>query len=62
MAEGSNEDQSQKTEDPTRKKLEEARKKGQIPFSREVNNFFLLFVFGVMLISLAPYLMGKVKT
>ncbi len=61
MAEGSNEDQSQKTEEPTRKRLEDARKKGQIPFSREVNNFFLLFVFAVLLISFSPYLMGRVK-
>ena len=61
MSEGSNEDQSQKTEEPTRKRLEDARKKGQIPFSREVNNFFLLFVFAVLLISFSPYLMGQVK-
>ncbi len=35
-------DDSQKTEDPTEKKLQDAREKGQIPSSREVNNFFLL--------------------
>lgn len=60
MAEGSNEDESQKTEEPTRKRLEDARKKGQIPFSREVSNFFLLFVFFVILTALGPYLMGSI--
>lgn len=35
-------DPSQKTEDPTPKRLEEARKKGQVALSREVNNFVML--------------------
>ena len=42
MADGEQPDNSQKTEDPTPKKLEEARKKGQVPMSREVNNFVML--------------------
>lgn len=40
MAEG--EDDSQKTEEPTPKKLEDSRKKGQLPLSREVNHWFML--------------------
>lgn len=36
------EDDAQKTEDPTAKKLEQARKKGQVPLSREVNNWMIL--------------------
>ncbi len=35
-------DDSQKTEDPTPKKLEEARKRGQVAMSREVNNWVML--------------------
>ena len=35
-------DQSQKTEEPTAKKLQEARKKGQVPLSREINNWGML--------------------
>lgn len=35
-------DDSQKTEDPTSKRLEEARKQGQVPNSREVNNLFMM--------------------
>lgn len=33
---------SEKTEDPTPKKLEEARKRGQVAMSREVNNWLML--------------------
>ncbi len=40
---GEQPDDTQKTEDPTPKKLEEARKKGQVAISREVNNWVMLF-------------------
>lgn len=44
MAENeSQQDDSQKTEDPTPKKIEEARKRGQVALSREVNNWMMLF-------------------
>lgn len=36
------EDDSSKTEDPTQKKLDEARKKGQVPQSKEVNSWITL--------------------
>lgn len=42
MAENDQTDDSQKTEDPTPKKLEEARKRGQVALSREVNNWVML--------------------
>ncbi len=42
MAEDDQTDDSQKTEDPTPKKLEEARKRGQVAMSREVNNWVML--------------------
>ena len=35
-------DQSQKTEEPTQKKLDDARQKGQVASSKEVGNFFLI--------------------
>ena len=47
---GEQPDDSQKTEDPSPKKLEEARKKGQVALSREVNNWAMLFA-GTMLIA-----------
>lgn len=42
MAEGGSEDED-KTEDPTPKKLREAREKGQVAQSREVNTWLILF-------------------
>jgi flagellar biosynthetic protein FlhB len=42
MAEGEQSDDSQKTEEPSARKLEEARKKGQVPMSREVNTWLIL--------------------
>src|SRR5258708_16460625 len=41
MAEDSTDD-SQKTEDASFRKLDEARKKGQVPQSREVTNWFVI--------------------
>ncbi|KZC98847.1 flagellar biosynthesis protein FlhB [Oceanibaculum pacificum] len=38
----SDEDDSSKTEDPTSKKLEDAREKGQVPVSREISSWFSL--------------------
>lgn len=42
-------DESQKTEDPTPKKIEESRRKGQVALSREVNNWVMLFT-GTLLV------------
>ncbi len=49
-------DDSQKTEDPTQKRLDDAREKGQVPVSRELNHWFMfgggliaVFVFGPQL-------------
>ena len=36
-------DKSQKTEEPTSKRLDEAHKKGQVAKSQELNHFFILF-------------------
>lgn len=47
---GEQPDDSQKTEDPTPKKLEQARKKGQVALSRELNNWVMLFA-ATMIIS-----------
>lgn len=42
MAEENNSDKEQKTLDPSAKRLEDAYKKGQIPLSRDLNNFVFL--------------------
>lgn len=54
MAEGEQEDDSQKTEDPTPKKIEESRKKGQVAMSREVNNWVMLFTGTIVILVVAP--------
>ncbi len=55
------EDDSQKTEDPTSKKLEDARKKGQVPVSKEVGNFMLLFGGGLVMIMMGPSMAESVR-
>ncbi|WP_336082068.1 flagellar biosynthesis protein FlhB [Thalassospira sp. CH_XMU1448-2] len=55
------EDDSQKTEDPTSKKLEDARKKGQVPVSKEVGNFMLLFGGGLVILMMGPTMAQGVR-
>lgn len=45
----SEEDKSQKTEDPTQKKLDESRRKGQVAKSQEVNHWFMIASFGLLI-------------
>lgn len=47
-------DRSQKTEDPTEHKLQRAREQGQVPRSREVNNFFMLLGILICLVLALP--------
>jgi flagellar biosynthetic protein FlhB len=47
-------DQSQKTEEPTQRRLEEARKKGNIPISRELNHWFILLGVSMIVMMLVP--------
>lgn len=49
-------DDSSKTEEPTHKKLEDARKKGQTFSSREINHFFMMLALALFLTTLAPML------
>ncbi len=52
MAEG--DDDSQKTEEPSWRKLDEARQRGQVPQSREVTNWFVIFGSAISLFIFAP--------
>lgn len=45
---------SQKTEEPTPKRLEDARRKGQVASSREVNHWFMILAGAVSFMALAP--------
>jgi flagellar biosynthetic protein FlhB len=52
-------DNAQKTEEPTQKKIDDAIKKGQVAFSREVTSFIMLLFLTVFIIWFAP---GLIKT
>lgn len=47
-------DKSSKTEEPTPKKLEDARKKGQVVQSREIGHFFIILAFTGIVVMFAP--------
>ncbi|MEM6811485.1 MAG: flagellar biosynthesis protein FlhB [Pseudomonadota bacterium] len=62
MAEGQQEeDDSQKTEEPTPKKLEESRKKGQVALSREINNWVILLVGTIVVLVIGPHTLRALK-
>lgn len=56
MSDNQEQDDAQKTEEPTAKKLEESRKKGQVALSREVNNWVMLFTGTIIIASMAPHI------
>ena len=51
-----NEDSSQKTEDPTQKKLDDAKKKGNVPFSKELMTFGIFLCTTILLAFITPSL------
>lgn len=54
-------DDSQKTEDPTEKKLQDSREKGQVPSSKEVNHLFMIFAATLIVMTVAPGMMSKIS-
>ncbi len=57
----SDQDDTQKTEDPTPKKLEESRKKGQVALSRELNTWLMLLTVTVLIATSAASIMGRLR-
>lgn len=55
------EDDSQKTEDPTPKRIEEARKRGQVALSREVNNWMMLMAGTLLVGTVGPSTMAHLR-
>ncbi len=53
-------DDSSKTEDPTPKRLEEARRKGQVAMSRELNSWLMLLSATLLIVSLAGPMMRDI--
>jgi flagellar biosynthetic protein FlhB len=59
MAEGG-EGSDDKTEDPSQRRLDEAREKGQFANSREVNHLFMLLGGTIVIVMLAPAALGRI--
>ncbi len=57
----SDDDPGTKTEEPTGKRLADARSKGQLPTSREVPTWIMLFGTAVMLALMAPSVVSSLK-
>jgi flagellar biosynthesis protein FlhB len=55
-------DQSQKTEEPTHKRLEDARQKGQVASSREVNHWFMILAGTVVVAMFMPGTMTGIRS
>ncbi|MCK5166549.1 MAG: flagellar biosynthesis protein FlhB [Rhodospirillaceae bacterium] len=55
------EDDSQKTEDPTERKISKAREKGQVGTSQEVKSWAILMGSLLTLSIMAPWMMGGIK-
>ena len=56
-----NQDDSQKTEEPTQKRLQDSRKKGQVATSREINHWFIILAGALLVTVLAPGMMGDIR-
>jgi flagellar biosynthetic protein FlhB len=51
------EDQASKTEEPTGKRIQQARDKGQVAISQEIKSWFILLSAALLIVSIAPQLM-----
>lgn len=56
MAEG--DDDSERSEEPTSKRIEQAREKGQVAFSKEITTFLFFVFLGFLILTLLPFI-GK---
>jgi flagellar biosynthetic protein FlhB len=54
-------DGQERTEEPTPKRIEDARKKGQIARSRELNTMAMLLLGAVGLISMGPFMIARME-
>ncbi|MBT6284531.1 MAG: flagellar biosynthesis protein FlhB, partial [Rhodospirillaceae bacterium] len=53
---------SQKTEEPTQKKLDDSRKKGQVATSREVSNWFMILAGTIIIAMISPSMSSGIKS
>lgn len=59
MSDSGENDDSSKTEDPTPRRLEEARRKGQVALSREANSWLMLLTATLLIMAMAGPVMAK---
>ena len=57
----SSEDKSQRTEDPTEKRIDQAARRGDIPSSQEVKHWFMLFGAAVAIVTCAKFTVTHVS-
>ena len=60
MAEESESGQ-EKTEEPTPKKLDDAKKKGQVPRSKDLNSMAIMVIGSASLLTLGSYMIGSIS-
>ncbi|WP_026986503.1 flagellar biosynthesis protein FlhB [Fodinicurvata fenggangensis] len=53
-------DDAQKTEEPTPKRLQDAREKGQVARSQEVNHWFIILGFALVLGIMSPWMVNQI--
>ena len=61
MSDGDKPDDASKTEDPTPKRLEEARRKGQVPLSREMNSWLMLLAATLLIMAFSQPMLSNTK-
>jgi flagellar biosynthetic protein FlhB len=61
MAEESESGQ-EKTEEPTEKKLNDAKKKGEVPRSKDLNSMTIMVIGSASLLTLGSYMIGSIST
>ena len=61
MSDNEQADDSQKTEEPTPKKIEESRKKGQVALSREINNWIMLLTGTIVILAIGPSTLSAIR-
>ena len=54
-------DKSQKTEEPTQKKLDDSRKKGEVAVSREVSHWFMILAATIIVALMVPSISTEIK-
>ena len=47
-------DDSQKTEEPSQRRLQEARERGDVPQSREINHWFMVLAIAIAVFAAGP--------